>query len=255
MLTVDSVLCLPLGSTEQHGPHLPIGTDSVLASAFTDRLIHRYHATYDLWRLPTFEFGLSCEHAGAAGTTTLSVSSYCATLHALVAGLVEGMPSRNLAIVNGHGGNRGVLEALIYEFQRQYGMSVVVMHPTALSSVKSGSAWPEVHGGKSETSVMLELAPHLVDLTVLPNAPVDGDQVDVHWRVLDRGVTWPWNSGDDRIGGDGVIGDPSAASVDLGKAIIGSAVTNAERALNRLREDGRRMRAVQTTHRSTIDPN
>ncbi|BEH03141.1 creatininase family protein [Brooklawnia propionicigenes] len=230
----DSIICLPLGSTEQHGPHLPIETDSVLAGGFTDRLVAAYGEQLDLWRLPTVPFGLSREHAGSPGTISLTVATYCATLHGIVAGLVESSASRNLALVNGHGGNRGVLEALVYELQSTYGVSVAVLHPTALSSVKSGSAWPEVHGGKSETSVMMELAPHLVDVSLLPGALPEGAQPDVRAKILDRGVTWPWKSGDSRLSTDGIIGDAAAATPELGREIVSDAVQRAESVLTQI---------------------
>ena len=237
----DSIICLPVGSTEQHGPHLPIQTDSILAGAFTDRLVKAYGEQLDLWRLPTFPFGLSREHSGSAGTISLPVATYCSTLHGIIAGLVESTSARNLAIVNGHGGNRGALEALLYEFQSMYGISVAVLHPTALSAIKSGSRWPEIHGGKSETSVMMELAPHLVDVSLLPSALPDEAQPDVRAKILDRGVTWPWKSSDGRLGTDGIIGDASTATPELGRGIVASAVERAESVLTQLINEYHRM--------------
>ena len=73
--------------------------------------------------------------------------------------IVRALPARNLAIVNGHGGNRGVLDNLIHELRGDFALNACVVHPFDLSKVATGATSPDVHGGKSETSVMLALAP------------------------------------------------------------------------------------------------
>src|SRR4051812_49213129 len=80
VLRASSILCLPMGSMEQHGPHLPLNTDTVLAEAFTVRIVERWGEAYDLWRLPPISVGLSREHDWAAGTMSLSVSGMTAVL-------------------------------------------------------------------------------------------------------------------------------------------------------------------------------
>ena len=111
-LGAASVLCLPVGSMEQHGPHLPLITDTVLAEAFARRIVERWSQTYDLWQLPPLPVGLSREHAWAPGTLSLSVAGMTALLRDLGREIARALPTKNLLIVNGHGGNRGILEAL-----------------------------------------------------------------------------------------------------------------------------------------------
>ena len=67
-LRAASILCLPIGSIEQHGPHLPLNTDVVLAEEFTRRIVGRWVETYDLWQLPTLTVSLAREHEWAPGT-------------------------------------------------------------------------------------------------------------------------------------------------------------------------------------------
>src|SRR5689334_23552582 len=112
VVRASSVLCLPMGSMEQHGPHLPLNTDTVLAEAFTARIVERWGKTYDLWQLPAIPIGLSREHAWAPGTLSLSVGGITAYLRDLAGEIARALKARNLLIINGHGGNRGILEAL-----------------------------------------------------------------------------------------------------------------------------------------------
>src|SRR5581483_9516445 len=107
-----SILCLPLGSMEQHGPHLPLNTDAVIAEAMTREIVARWGDAYDVWQLPTVAAGLSREHEWASGTMSLSVQGMVTLLRELGREIARALPARNLAFVNGHGGNRGILDAL-----------------------------------------------------------------------------------------------------------------------------------------------
>lgn len=236
-LGAGSVLCLPMGSMEQHGPHLPLNTDTVLAEAFTDLIVERWGEAYDLWKLPSMAFGLSREHDWAAGTMSLSVTGLTAMLRDLGREIVRGLPARNLLIVNGHGGNRGILEALGRELRGDFGLNLVALHLGALISPVTHAAVPEIHAGKDETSVMLALAPELVrgDRLRELKAPVDGDAVRA--TTLDPATSWPWSSGDPRIASAGVIGDATQASAEHGRVIIARVVEAAEPVLKRLRDN------------------
>ena len=94
-LTAASILCLPLGSMEQHGPHLPLDTDLVIAEAFTKAIIEKHGDTFDLWQLPALPFGLSREHEWAPGTMSLSVSGMTALLRDLGKEIARSLPSKN----------------------------------------------------------------------------------------------------------------------------------------------------------------
>ena len=91
-----SILCLPLGAIEQHGPHLPLNTDVVVAEGLTGRLLQRWGAEFDLWQLPTLSIGLSREHDWAAGTLSLSIHGFAAYLRDLAGAIERALPARNL---------------------------------------------------------------------------------------------------------------------------------------------------------------
>ena len=235
-LRAASVLCLPMGSMEQHGPHLPLNTDTVLAEAFTRRIVERWGEAYDLWQLPAFAIGLSYEHTWASGTLSLSVAGMTAQLRDLAREIARSLPARNLMMINGHGGNRGMLEALGRELRSEFGLNLCTLHIGALISPVTGSAVPEIHAGKDETSVMLALAPELVRREAIAKlkGPPDGDAVRA--LILDPSASFAWSSDDRRIAEAGVIGDARAASADHGRVIIERVVEAAGPILKRLRE-------------------
>jgi len=232
-----SILCLPLGAIEQHGAHLPLNTDVVVAEGVTRRLIERWGVAFDLWQLPTIAIGLSREHDWAAGTLSLSIRGFSGTLRALAAAIVRSLPARNLVIVNGHGGNRGTLENLLHELRGDFGLNACVLHPFDLAG--GDHAQSDVHGGKSETSVMLALAPELVRRDRI-EAGVPDPQA-VRSLIFDRGASFPWRTDDPRLAHGGIVGDPSAASAETGAVLIERMLVAAGEVLKRLQENQRLM--------------
>lgn len=233
-LSDTSILCLPLGAIEQHGPHLPLDTDVVIAEGLTRRIVARWGEEFNLWQLPVVPIGLSREHDWAAGTLSLTVQGFAMLLREVASALVRALPARNLVIVNGHGGNRGVLENLLHEFHGDFALNACAIHPFDLSKVSGGDF--DVHGGMAETSVMLALAPDLVrrDLMAPPEKAPDVETIRA--LIVNRGTTWPWRTNDPRLAHDGVIGDAHAASAELGAAIVESIVAESHGVFLRLLE-------------------
>jgi creatinine amidohydrolase len=237
LISETSILCLPLGAIEQHGPHLPLNTDLVVAEGLTRAIVKRLGEEFDLWQLPAVVVGLSREHDWAAGTLSLSIAGFVTHLRELAGTLVRALPARNLVILNGHGGNRGVLENLLHELKGDFGINACAIHPFDLAKIDRSFAAPDVHGGRHETSVMLALAPDLVRRDLV--AGFDRKHDAIRALIFDRGTTWPWRTDDPRLARDGVIGDAAAASAELGAAIIESVVEEARAVLMRLLENAR----------------
>lgn len=229
-----SVLVLPIGSMEQHGPHLPLDTDAILAERIAEAITARFGEAFDLWQLPPLPLGLSREHAWAAGTLSLSVSGMAALLRELGREIARALPARNLMIVNGHGGNRGILEVLNYELKADFGLNVCALHTGALMSPVPEAGLPEIHAGRDETSLMLAVAPDRVRQERIGAPGRTVADAEVRTTILDPGVSWPWSSGDPRIADRGVIGDATGASAEHGRAILERLIEAAEAALQRL---------------------
>jgi creatinine amidohydrolase/Fe(II)-dependent formamide hydrolase-like protein len=213
----SSILCLPLGAIEQHGPHLPLNTDVIVAEGVTSRIIARWGDPFDLWQLPTLSVGLSREHDWAPGTLSLSIGGFVRYLRDLAREIARSLPTRNLAIINGHGGNRGILEALLHELKAECGITACVLHPFDLAGGDPQGF--DIHGGKGETSVMLALAPELVraELITAGEAP---DPDTLRELIIARGTTWAWRTDDPRLARNGVVGDASSASAEFGHVLI-----------------------------------
>lgn len=191
------VLVVPLGSTEQHGPHLPLDTDTVIATTVAERAAARIDAVVVA---PPIAIGAAGEHAGFAGTLSVGTEVLAAMLVEIVR--TAGAEFERVVLVNAHGGNldavRSAAETCAYE-----GRPIGVWHARLADA--------DAHAGSIETSVMLA---------------IDADRVR-----LDRaepGNTAPLAELIDelRAGGvaavshNGVLGDPTDASAAAGHEIL-----------------------------------
>jgi creatinine amidohydrolase len=236
-LQARSVLCLPMGSMEQHGPHLPLNTDCVIAEGLTRRIVARWGDEHDLWQLPAVPVGLSREHAWAPGTLSLTVSGMTAYLRDLGREFVRALPARNLLIVNGHGGNRGILDALTREMGGDFGLNIATLHLGAMMSPDTAADIPEIHAGKDETSVMLVLAPDLVrhDAMAALKPPPGGEAARA--LVFDPAASYPWSSDDPRLSASGIMGDARGASAAHGEIVVARVVEGAGTVIRRLKDN------------------
>jgi creatinine amidohydrolase len=205
--------------------HLPLNTDTVIAERFAHRIAEHFAEHHDLWVLPALPYGLSPEHAWAPGTISLRVNALAVLIELLLTQYARATRARPLLIVNGRGGNRGLLDAVIHELARQSPIRACAIHPNSLSTPNASqeAVLPEVHAGARETSLMCALAPTAVrQLRTLPRLESDADRSgEIHRQILDRATTRPWTSADQRIATAGVIGnDPTQASAETGEAIV-----------------------------------
>jgi creatinine amidohydrolase len=191
-----SLLAVPVGATEQHGPHLPIGTDTVVASALVDRLA----ATRDdVLVAPALAYGSSGEHAAFAGPPTESVPATTAVLVELVRSTDA---FRGVVLVCGHGGNVEAVGAAA-DVARSEGRDVLAWFP----SVPGGDA----HAGRTETSLLLAVAPDAVRLS-RAEAGDTTPLADLLPALRDGGVA--------AVSPNGVLGDPAGASAAEGERLL-----------------------------------
>ena len=189
------ILAVPLGSTEQHGPHLPLDTDTRIAVALVTRLAA---ARDDVAVAPALAYGSSGEHAGFPGT--LSIGQ--AALELVVVELVRSADAYDggVVLVNGHGGNAEPLARAARTLERE-GRRVLAWSP----SLPPGG---DLHAGHTETSIVLALDPSAVRLDLAETGVTDVDLA----RLRAEGVR--------AVSPNGVLGDPTGASAADGRRLL-----------------------------------
>lgn len=212
-----SILVQPLGAIEQHGPHLPLATDSIIAEAIAIEGVSRaVRLGVDAWLLPTLTYTKSNEHAWCPGTVWLSAP----TMQAVIADLGRSVASsrcRKLVFFNGHGGNSALVSMMNRELRLQLGLQTFLTHPSLPADQGGGSHGGEkgmgIHGGHDETSLMLHLRPDLVDMALARRSIPEHLSENTHVRFGGR-VQFGWLSND--FSDSGVIGDPEGANAAHG---------------------------------------
>ncbi len=206
--SAPKVVLLPVGSTEQHGPHAPLSTDALVAEAVARETDDTVEACACL---PTVPVGVSEEHSGFEGTLHVSPD----TFRAYVRETLLSAPADRAVVVNGHGGNVDALHEVCARVTRT--TDGFATHWTWWKSVDYGD-FDMGHAGAVETSVLLHLAPELV------GEPVEGVE---SWGRYAEGAPLAYDS--DEFTEDGVVGDATKATADEGARIYGEAVESLSR--------------------------
>jgi creatinine amidohydrolase len=232
-ITDRSVLVQPVGAIEQHGPHLPLATDLIVAEVLSERVVEERGEELDLWLLPSLAYSKSDEHAWAPGTVWLSATTMLAVLDDIGRSLST-LPTRRLAFVNGHGGNTQLLAVANRELHLHHGLLTFLLHPKVPrdsgggGGTDTGELGMGVHAGRDETSLLLHLRPDLVDMGLAARSvPED---MAARTRVRFGGdVPFGWSSKD--LSPTGVIGDPTGATAQEGEALAAGMVASLGEAL------------------------
>ena len=199
----DPRLIIPIGTCEQHGPHLPLGCDTIIVEHMADDL----SAEYGVLRAPTVEYGVNVDtERGFTGNASLRKK----TLHRMLNDLLDsweatGVREFILLTAHGHDPHQEALATVITTAAR---VRVVDMFGVNLSDLLEGQR-EAMHGDEVDTSIMLFLAPHMVSLDQAQDYMMSREQL----RRYRRGwLTVP-------SGSAGSIGRPSLASAEKGKLI------------------------------------
>jgi len=220
---METIAILPIAAVEQHGPHLPVGTDSIINASLLEMLAVRAPMDLDLRILPVQQIGKSNEHIWAKGTITHTATNLIDAWTQI--GLeVARAGVKKLIFINSHGGNEEVMGIVARELRVRAGML----------AIKSGWRFgaPEgvlsdterrhgIHGGDAETSLILHFRPDLVDMSRAENFPSIAARDEQQFQYLRPtgafGHVYAWIASD--INPSGAVGEAELATAAKGQLI------------------------------------
>ncbi len=222
------IAVLPVAAVEQHGPHLPTGVDSMIMEGYLARVLERLPADLPALFLPLQRVGVSVEHEAFPGTLSLSFET-AARAWLEIGASVRRTGCRKLVILNSHGGNAAVMEAVARELRARHGMLAVTASWRRFGYPDGLFTEPElahgIHGGDVETSLMMAFRPDLVreeELADFHSAGADMER-EFAWLGAVAPVGFGWMSQD--LSESGAMGDASLANADKGEAAADYGVT------------------------------
>lgn len=220
----NTLAIVPTGAVEQHGYHMPLGTDTYVAEAVAEAAIEKLDDNIDFVVLPVLPFGQSPEHMDYAGTISFSAQTYLQVVSDICASLAR-HGFKKIVFLNGHGGNNGMLEAASFQVRLDYDVRMFIINVWSILTTPEGKGQiarearddTDLHAGEMETSMILAIDPGLV---------LDDEAEDAISENFGRGelvtFTGPvylgWSSLD--VSPSGVSGEPSKASIEKGEQLM-----------------------------------
>lgn len=205
----STIAVLPVGAFEQHGPHLPLGTDTLIACAITTAISHHH----SVLPLPPLTFGCSHEHGAYPATISISATTLAAIVNDIIDSLTQ-QGTRGLIVVNAHGGN-AVLTNVVQQANGSVGPMRVGLYPSRedwtearTAAAITSSNHDDMHAGELETSILLATGP---------------DYLRDGWAHADHSATdrrYLTTLGIGAYTTTGVIGYPSKATEAKGHAVL-----------------------------------
>jgi creatinine amidohydrolase len=229
----STIAVLPVAAIEQHGPHLPLNVDTALVDGVVAATVPCMRDDVPALFLPTQAVGFSPEHARFAGTLTLKADTVI-RLWTELGESVAATGVRKLVLLNAHGGQVGLLDVVARDLRARLGMLVYSINWFGLPLV--GPAGEDVnalfsahehrfgiHAGEIETSMMLALAPGLVDMAKAENFASTSEDRAKQFAILGNGKSAKlgWQMQD--YNPAGAVGNAAAATAEKGRAVLDAA--------------------------------
>lgn len=231
-----TVAVLPLGATEQHGPHLPLGVDTLLADGIVQATLPLLPAALPVLFLPTLPVGLSPEHARFAGTLTLTAETLIRLWKEIGAGVARA-GVKKLVLFNAHGGHAGPMDIVARELREAHDLLVwstswfhlpladAAGQPIALDRF-------DVHAGQSETAMMLALAPAAVRMDQARDFRPASEQRARDYPVIGDGRSAKLGWAMQDYHPQGAAGNAAAATAAQGRVLVDAAARGLARLLD-----------------------
>lgn len=232
-----TLLILPIGTTEEHGPHMPVDTDARVAEAWGMRLADTLVQELPVLLLDTIRYGYSMKIMRQwPGTIIVRSRVFMDMVFDLCRSLLD-MGFEKLAILDCHGGHGGLLNTVSRELCDATDKAIAIINPFVMArnefnAARKSAPGGTLHGCEFETSVVLYLNPEVVDMS----KATDIDHFNYHTEFVagdncagSQKVTWStWYLQPSKTG---LYGDPTLATPEMGKLILDAAVANGARFL------------------------
>jgi creatinine amidohydrolase len=221
----STLLLLPTAAIEQHGPHLPLATDTLINNLLLGRALEKLAPELPVYALPPVQYGKSNEHLGFPGTLSVTASTFMAVLHDLGAS-ISSAGFKKLVLYNTHGGNTSLIDVMARDLRAEFGLRTFALHGSGgipFEGLDPQERAYGFHAGEVETAFLLASVPNLVDrsaYTVNYIAHVEKPEL---LRPENAPAVFSWLTGD--IASSGVLGDPRQATPEKGARWIEEAAT------------------------------
>jgi creatinine amidohydrolase len=217
------IAVLPLAATEQHGPHLPLTTDVMIANAYLARVRELLPAHIPATFLPVQEIGISTEHTDYPGTQTLPTEVALKSWMALGESVARA-GVRKLVMVTSHGGNSAAMMLVAQDLRAQHGMLAVTTSWSRFGAPEGLFSSEElrhgIHGGAVETSIMLARYRDHVRAEAFANfrSNAIAMEQEFRWLSTQRPAPFAWQAQD--LHPSGAVGDATQASAEKGERLL-----------------------------------
>lgn len=219
-----SLLVVPVGSIEQHGFHLPVGTDTILADAMAQATAERIDEDVPVLVTPPIWTGFSPHHLAFGGTISIEFEHLLHVLEDTVATATKN-GFDGVLLLNGHGGNGPLISSAVSTIGQKYpdveinGVTYFELATSFIGELRDSDIGGMAHGGEFETSLMLHLCPDLVRVEEIEGTPLDEPYSQGTQDLVVSGPLSTYRSFE-FFSDSGAIGDPTAASAEKGEAIL-----------------------------------
>jgi creatinine amidohydrolase len=216
----STLLVLPTAAIEQHGPHLPLATDTLINNLLLGYALEKLAPELPVYALPPVHYGKSNEHMGFPGTLSVSASTFMAVLRDLGAS-ISSAGFKKLVLYNTHGGNTSLVDVMARDLRAEFGLRMFALHGSGgipFEGLDPQERAYGFHAGEVETSFLLASMPKLVDRSAYTTNYIADIAKPELLRPEDAPAIFSWLTAD--IAPSGVLGDPRPATPEKGASWI-----------------------------------